>query len=192
MAWLTGYTAKHRSLRVVQIKSFNRKLTICITLLSKQYSNVEWMLTYLSIIGKSKSVKVESQGPHQVIISITRKRLTEIPLTRCLEPRAMDCQLKSKMLVQNWHTGYLKSRTAYSQYHAEKASWTLTYKLFKNQSSWLSASCRKIVLDPDLRAVQNPNHSIVSIMQKSPPRPWLTTCGEPRATHHQHNAKKAF
>ena len=90
-----------------------------------------------------------------------------------------------------WLTFCSKPRSFHCQHHAEKASWTLTYMLFKTQTILLSASCRKCLLDPDLHAVQNPDHSIVSIMQKSPPGPWLTFCSKPRPFYCQHYAKKA-
>jgi hypothetical protein len=41
----------------------------------------------------------------------------------------------------------------------------LTYNLFKMQSMPLSASSRKGQPDPDLHAVQNPDHALVSYKQ---------------------------
>ena len=71
------------------------------------------------------------------------------------------------------------------------ACWSLTYMLFKTQTILLSALCRKGLLYPNLQPVQNPDHFIVSIMQKWPPGPWLTACSKFRAAHCQHHAEMA-
>jgi len=57
----------------------------------------------------------------------------------------------------------------------------LTYTLFKTQSMLLSATSRKGQPDADLRAVQNPEHALVSNKQEEPARCWLTICSKPRA-----------
>jgi hypothetical protein len=64
-----------------------------------------------------------------------------------------------------------KPKAAYCQHHAETAFYILTYKLFKDKSSPLSALYGKGLLDPDLQPVQNPEQPIVSIMHKMPSGP---------------------
>ena len=131
------------------------------------------------------------QNPDHSIFSIMQKRAPGPGLTICSKPKPFYCQD-----------------------HAEKASSTMTYILFKTQTILLSASCRKGLLDPDLhpvqnpdhslsascrkglldpdlQTVQNPDHSIVSIMQRWPPGSWLTCCSKPRPFHCQHHAEKA-
>ena len=46
----------------------------------------------------------------------------------------------------------------------------LTYKLFKTQSMPFSTTTRKGKPDPDLQAVANPEHALVSNNQEGPAR----------------------
>ena len=77
--------------------------------------------------------------------------------------------------AEPWLTTCSKPRAAHCQHLAEKACWTLTDILITTQTILLSASCRKGLLDPDWHSDHNPNHSIVSIMQKMLPGSWLTS-----------------
>ena len=166
-----------------------------------QVEKVSRKLTYILFDSQSRKSSAKStnsivhpnlhtvQNPEQPIISIMEKRPPEPWLTNCLKCRAAYCQHLGERLPGPWLTSCLKP-TPYFQYHAEKVAWTLTYSLFKNQSSPWSASCRKSRLypdllpvktqssplsapwrighlDPDLHPVQNSDHSIVSAMQKS-------------------------
>ena len=45
-------------------------------------------------------------------------------------------------------------------------------------------------MDSDLQAVQNPDHSIISTMQRRPPGTWLTYCSKPRPFHCQHHPER--
>ena len=45
-------------------------------------------------------------------------------------------------------------------------------------------------MDPDLQAVQNPDHPIISVEQKQPARFWLTNCLKSRPAHGQNHAQK--
>ena len=172
------------------------------------------------------------QIPDHSIVRIMQKRPPGLWLTSCLKPQPFYCQhyaekaswtqtyilFKTRPIVSIMQkrpsgprlTSCSKPRAVYCQYHAEKASWTLTHILFKTQTSLLSISCRKgllnsdlqavknpdhstvrimqkSILDSDLHPVQNPDHSIVSIGQKKPSGPWLTPCLKPRAAHCQHH-----
>ena len=79
-------------------------------------------------------------------------------------------------LHPGWHTNCWKLRVARSQDQAERASWTSTYTLFKTKSTQLSALCRKGPPNPDLQAVYNQDHCILSMMWEKHPEPWLTSC----------------
>ena len=153
------------------------------------------------------------QNPDNVIVSIMQKRPPRPWLTSCSRPKQLHGQHHAEMISWPWLTRCSKHRQFHCQHHVEKASWTLTYILFKIQTIPLSASCKqshldpdlhpvqnpdnsiisimqKTLLDSDLHTVQNPDNSIVSIMQKRPPGPWLTFCSKPRQFHHQHHAEK--
>ena len=97
---------------------------------------------------KSKPISIEFTKATPSYHKHPIEKVTENQLTYCPKPTAKDC----------WH-------------QIEKASGKITYILFKSEIITLSASCRKGLLDPDLHAVQNPDNSIVSIMQKRPPGP---------------------
>jgi len=135
-----------------------------------------WTLTY-------KLFKTQT-----ILLSAScRKGLLDPDLWAVQNPDHSIVSIMQKRPPGPWLTSCSKPRPFYCQPHAEKASWTLTYKLFKTQTILLSASCRKGLLDPDLQPVQNPDHSIVSLMQKRPPGPWLTTCSKPRPLYCQHH-----
>ena len=55
----------------------------------------------------------------------------------------------------------------------------MTYMLFKTQSMLLSATSRKGQPDPDLQAVQNPEHALVSNKEEGQPDPDLHTVQNP-------------
>ena len=76
---------------------------------------------------------------------------------------AVTCSTNPHGFVNPWHS---LATAAHYQQHAEKAFWTMAYMLPKAHSSPLSVSCTKGLLDPDSHPVQNPNHFIVSIMEK--------------------------
>ena len=108
------------------------------------------------------------QRPKQHIVSIMQKRPPKL-----------------------WLTLFSKANNFIISIMQKKAFCTLTYTLFKTHTIPVSASFREGLLNPDLQPVQKPNHSIVSIMQTSPPRPWLTVCSKPKKNHYQHDAGKA-
>ena len=141
---------------------------------------VPWTLTYM--LFKTQTTLLSAS---------CRKGLLDPDLQAVQNPDHSIVSIMQKRPPGPWLTGYSKPRPFYCQHHAEKASWTLTYMLFKIQTILLSASCRKGLLDPDLHPVQNPDHSIVNIMQKMPPGPWLTSCSKPRPFYCQDHAKKA-
>ena len=82
-----------------------------------------------------------------------------------------------------------KHRAVHCQHHTEKATWALTYMLFKTQSNHCQHHAK--MLYPDLHTIQNTNNCIVRMMQKRSPWPWLTSWSECRAAHCQHHAEKA-
>ena len=94
----------------------------------------------------------------------------------------------SKWPARSWLTSCSKPRACSCQQHAGRTSQILTYKLFKTQSMLLSATSRKGQPDPDLLAVQNPEHDPVSNKQEGPARSWLTYCSKPRACSCQQQA----
>ena len=85
----------------------------------------------------------------------------------------------------------LKPSPCSDQQEVEKTSQVLTYKLFKTKSMLLSATSRKGQPDPDLQAVQIPEHALVSNKQEGPVRSWLTSCSNPRACSCQQQARRA-
>ena len=87
--------------------------------------------------------------------------------------------------ARSWLTRCSKPRACSFQQQAGRASWILTYILFKTQSMLLSATSRKGQPDPDLLAVQNQEHALVSNKQNGPARSWLTSCSKPRACSSQ-------
>ena len=97
-------------------------------------------------------------------------------LTSCSKSRACSCQQQARRASQRTHPLFKTH-----QQQAGRASQILTYKLFKTQSMILSATSRKSQPDPDLLAVQTPEHVLVSNKQEGPARCWLTNCWKPRA-----------
>jgi len=108
------------------------------------------------------------QSPEHVLVSNKQEGPPRSWLTHCSKPRACSCQQQ-----------------------AGRASQILTYTLFKTQSMPLSATSRKGQPDPDLHAVHNPEHAIVSNKQEGPARSWLTSCSKPRACSCQQKAERA-
>ena len=53
-----------------------------------------------------------------------------------------------------------------------------------------AVNSRKRQSDPDLHAVQNPEHALVSNKQEEPARSWLTSCSKPRACYCQQQAER--
>ena len=90
--------------------------------------------------------------------------------------------------ARSWLTSCIKPRACPYQQQARRASQILTYKLFKAQSMPLSATSKKGQPDPDLHAVGNPEHPLVSNKQEGPARSWLTPCWKPRAYSCQQQA----
>ena len=152
------------------------------------------------------------QNTEQPIVSVMQKRPSGPQLTLCSKPRAGYHQHNAEKPPGLWLTPcskpkqpivnimqkrppgptltiFLKPIAAHCQHHAEKVFLALTYTLFITQNSPLSALYKKDLLDPDLQSVQNPNNSIVSIMQKRPPRPSLTFCTK-RKQYCQHHTEK--
>ena len=71
-----------------------------------------------------------------------------------------------------------------------------TYKLFKTQAMLLSVirrkgQRRKGQPDPNLHAVQNPEHALVRNNQEGAARSWLTPCSTPRACSCQKQARRS-
>ena len=140
--------------------------------------NAFWSLIYLLFKSQSSPLSASCrkgllhpnlqtvQNPEQLIVSITQKRPPAPQLTGCSKFSQLSASCRKGLL-------------------------TLTYMLFKMQSSPLSAWWRKGLLDPDLQSVQNPTNSIVSIMQKKPLGPWLTPCLKSKQCHCQHHTEKA-
>ena len=108
------------------------------------------------------------QNPEHALVSYKQEGPARSWLTFCSKPRACSCQQQ-----------------------AGRASQILTYILFKTQSMLLSATSRKGQPDPDLHPIQNPEHALVSNMQKGPATCWLTSCSKPRACSCQQHAKRA-
>ena len=67
----------------------------------------------------------------------------------------------------------------------------LTYLLFKTQCMLLSATSRKGQPDPNLLAIWNPVHALLSNKQEGPARCPLTFCSKPRACSCQQQAGRA-
>ena len=78
-----------------------------------------------------------------------------------------------------WHTDCWKPIACSCQQQAGRASHMVTYILFKTHSMHLSATSRKGQPHADLRAVENPQHALVSNKQEEPVTCWLTSCSNP-------------
>ena len=87
------------------------------------------------------------QNQVHALVSKSSKSLPDAHLQSVTKPRV--CSISSKQ---------------------KKASWMLTYSLFKFQSMLLSAVSRKGQLYADLQPVQNPEHALVSNKQEGPAR----------------------
>ena len=98
---------------------------------------------------------------------------------------------KQEGTARSWLTSCSKPRACSFQQQAGRASWILTYILFKTQSMLLSATSRKGQLDPDLQPVQNPEHALISNKQKRTIRCWFTSCSKPRPCSCQQQAGRA-
>ena len=109
---------------------------------------------------------VHAQG--QPIVSIKQKSLLDPDLHPDQNSNHSIVSIMQKRPPVIWLTSCWKQST-HCQHHVEKVFWTLTYILVKTQSSLMSASFIEGLLDPDLHSVKNPDHSIVSIMQKRIP-----------------------
>ena len=83
------------------------------------------------------------QSPEHGVVSNQQVEIATCRLTCCSKPRACSCQQQTR-----------------------RASQILTYSLFKNPSMLLSATSRKGQPDPDLQAVQNPEHALISNKQE--------------------------
>ena len=142
--------------------------------------------TYLSIIGKKSDLTTKATPNYH------EKRLAETWLTRCPEPRAINVLSASrKRPVGSQLTFFLKSRAVNCQYEAGTSRWTLTYKLWKVHTSSWSASSRNSLLNSFLQSVQSQEQPIVSIIQKRPPGPWLTSWSNPTPFYCQNHAEEA-
>ena len=142
--------------------------------------------TYLSIIGKKSDLTTKATPNYH------EKRLAETWLTRCPEPRAINVLSASrKRPVGTQPTFFLKSRAVNCQYEAGTSRWTLTYKLWKVHTSSWSASSRNSLLNSFLQSVQSQEQPIVSIIQKRPPGPWLTSWSNPTPFYCQNHAEEA-
>ena len=97
--------------------------------------------------------------------------------------------VSKKQEARFWLTACSKPRACSSQQQAR--SQILTYSLYKFQSIPLSEISRKNQPDPDLHAVQSPEHALVSNKQEGPARSWLTLCIKPRACSCQLEAGRA-
>ena len=93
------------------------------------------------------------QNPEHVLVSNKQEGPARSWLTFCSKPRACSCQQQGG-----------------------RASQILTYILFETKSMLLSATSRKGQPDPDLLAVQNPEHVLVSNKQEGQARSGLTSC----------------
>ena len=121
------------------------------------------------------------QKPEQLLSATSRKGQPD--------PDSHTVQNPEHALVSNYQEGPARSwlticstpRACSCQQQAGRASQILTYKLFKTQSMSLSATNRKGQPAPDLHAVQNPEHALVSNKQERPARSWLTSCSKPSA-----------
>ena len=69
----------------------------------------------------------------------------------------------------SWTMTYILFRTQskHCQHGAEKASWILTYILLKTQAILLSTPCRKCFLNPDLPPVQTQNSPLLASHKKA-------------------------
>ena len=108
------------------------------------------------------------ENPEHALVNNKQMGTAKFRLTACSKPRACSCQQQ-----------------------AGSASQIMTYTLFKTQSMLLSATSRKCQPDPDLHAVQNPEHALVSNKQEGPARSWLTLCAKHRACSCQQQAGRA-
>ena len=81
-----------------------------------------WTLTYNLFETKNNS-----------IFSILQKRLPKPWLTLCSKPNNFIVSIMQKMPPELWLTICPKAKQFHGQHHAENASWTLTYSLFKTQ-----------------------------------------------------------
>ena len=138
-----------------------------------------WTLTY-------KLCKTKSSP----LSALSRKGFVNLDLLSVHNPEQLNVIIMQKRLCELWLTFCSRPIASHCQHHAEKASWTLTYNLFKTQTILLLASCKKSLLNAGLLSIQNPEKPIVS-MQKRTPGPWLTFCPRPRVGLCQHHAEKS-
>ena len=129
---------------------------------------------------------------HSTLLSATsRKGKPDPDLHPVQNPEHVLVSNKQEGPARSWLTSCSKPRACSCHQQAERASQILTYNLFQTQSILLSATSRKGQPDPDLLAVQNPEHALVSNKQKGPARSWLTSCSKPRACSCQQQAGRA-
>ena len=160
---------------------------------NKQQGPARWWLTYCS---KPRACSCQQQArmasqlltyslfkTQSIILSATcRKGQQDPDLQPVQNPEHPPVSNMQEGPAKSWLTGCSKPRASSCQQHAGRASQILTYFLFKTQSILLSATCRKGQPDPDLQAVQKPEHPPVSNMQEGPAIYWLTFCSKPRAS----------
>jgi len=131
------------------------------------------------------------QNPEYALVSNKQERPARFWLTICWKPRACSCQQQAARASQILTYKLFKTRACSCQQQARRASQIMTYILFKTQRMLLSATSRKGHQDPDLQAVQNPEHALVSKKQEGPARSWLTSCSKSRACSCQQQAGRA-
>jgi len=127
--------------------------------------------------------------PQSMLLSVTSRKGQQNPdLHPVQSPEHALVSNKQGGPARSWPTNCWKPRACSCQQQAGRASQILTYILFKPQSMLLSATSRKGQQDPDLHAVQNPEHALVSNKQEGPAGSWLTRCSKPRACSCQQQA----
>ena len=147
----------------------------------QQAGRASQMLTYILFKMQSMLLSATSKKgqPHADLQAVQNAEHTPVSnkqegpatcwLTYCWKPRACSCQQQLR-----------------------RASWILTYILFKAQSMPFSATSRNSQPNADLQPFQSPMHAHVRNKQEGPATWWLTFCWKPIACPFQQQAGRCW
>jgi len=126
-----------------------------------------------------------------MLLSATRRKSNpDADLHSVENPEDALLRNKQEGLARCWLTYCSKPRVCSCQQKAGKASWMLTYILFKTKSMLLLATSRNGQPDADLQTIQDPEDALISNKQEWPARCWLTFCSKARPCFYQQQAEK--
>ena len=136
----------------------------------KLFNAQHMLLSETSREGLSDGDSQSVQNPQHALVSYKKGKPARCWLTCCSNPIEHLYQLQtwkaSKMLTYR----LFKPQCIFLSATNRKASKTMTYSLFKTQSMLLSATSREGQPDADLQAVHNPENALISNQQERPAR----------------------